>query len=107
MECRESDRSVRELLGKLDHSSTHQATCAERAMLALLHGGCSVPVGGWGRIEAGQLVLDGLVASLDGSQILKATARGDLRAAEQVGHQVAEKLLTQGAAEIITAARDA
>lgn len=106
LECREDDQTVLELLGQLDHHETHQATDAERAMLALLHGGCSVPVGGWGRIENGKLALDGLVANLDGTQVLKATATGDLAAAEQIGQQVAEQLLNQGAAEIIAAARD-
>ena len=105
IECREDDPTARKLLSHLDHHETHQATAAERSMLALLHGGCSVPVGGWGRIENGQLALNGLVASLDGTQILKATASGELDDAEQIGQQVAEQLLAQGAAEVIAAAR--
>ena len=106
IECREDDQVALEFLGQLDHHETHQATAAERAMLALLHGGCSVPVGGWGRIENGQLALDGLVGNLDGTQILKANATGDLAEAEQIGQQVAEQLLAQGAAEIIAATRN-
>ncbi len=105
IECREGDPTVRALLGQLDHRQTHQATTAERTMLALLHGGCSVPVGGWGRVETGQLVLNGLVANLAGTQVLKATASGDLAEAEKIGQQVAEQLLAQGAAEIIAASR--
>ena len=105
IECREDDSIALKLLGQLNHHATHQATAAERAMLALLHGGCSVPVGGWGRIENGQLVLDGLVANLDGTQVLKATATGEVAEAEQIGRQVAEQLLAQGAAEIIAEAR--
>ncbi len=92
IECREDDSIALKLLGQLNHHATHQATAAERAMLALLHGGCSVPVGGWGRIENGQLVLDGLVANLDGTQVLKATATGEVAEAEQIGRQVAEQL---------------
>ena len=107
IECRADDSIAQELLGQLDHHETHQATAAERVMLALLHGGCSVPVGGWGRIENGQLVLDGLVGNLDGTQILKANGTGELAESEQIGQQVAEQLLAQGAAEIIAAARDA
>ncbi len=107
IECREDDQEVLELLNHLDHPETHQATAAERSMLALLHGGCSVPVGGWGRIENEKLALDGLVANLDGTQVLKATASGALADAEQIGQQVAEQLLALGAAEIIAAARDA
>ncbi len=105
IECRESDPTVRRLLAQLDDPNTRAATTAERSMLALLHGGCSVPVGGWGRIENGQLALDGLVANLDGTQVLKASATGKLAEAEPIGRQVAEQLLAQGAAEVITAAR--
>ncbi len=105
IECRADDQVALKFLGQLDHHETHQATAAERSMLALLHGGCSVPVGGWGRIENGQLALDGLVANLDGTEILKANASGELADAEQIGQQVAEQLLAQGAAEVIAAAR--
>jgi len=105
IECRGGDQTALELAGQLDHYESRQATAAERAMLALLHGGCSAPVGAWGRVEVGDLVLDGLVANLDGTQVLKATAVGDLSAAQQIGQQVAEQLLAQGAAEIVAAAR--
>ncbi len=107
LECRADDQTTLELLSHLDHHKSHQATTAERAMLALLHGGCSVPVGGWGRIEKEKLALDGLVGNLDGTEILKANATGKLAEAEQIGQQVAEQLLAQGAAEIIAAARNA
>ena len=58
-----------------------------------------------GRTVGGQLLLDGLVANLAGTQVLQATASGDHSAAKQIGHDVAEQLLAQGAAEIIAAAR--
>jgi len=105
IECRADDSVVLELLALLNHHETHLATTAERVMLALLHGGCSVPVGGWGRIENKKLILDGLVANLEGTQVLKATASGELAAAERIGRQVAEQLLAQGAAEVIAASR--
>ena len=105
IECREEDPAVLELVRRIGHHESHQAVTAERAMLALLHGGCSVPVGGWGRVEEGHLVLEGLVANLAGTQVLKATASGDLAAAKEIGQQVAAQLLAQGAAAIIAAAR--
>ena len=107
IECRADDQAVLELLAQLDHHQSHQATVAERTMLALLHGGCSAPVGAWGRMESGQLVLDGLVASLDGKQMLRASARGDSSGAEQLGQHVAEGLIAQGAASIIASVRGA
>ncbi len=105
IECRANDAEVCELLARMNHAETRAAVDAERSMLALLHGGCSVPVGAWGRTENGRLVLDGLVGNLDGTQILRATASGDPSAAIEVGQRVAEQLLDQGAAETIAAAR--
>jgi len=105
IECREDDTPTRELLAQLEDTDARVAVEAERAMLAMLHGGCSVPVGAWGRVEAGRLVLDGLVANLDGTKVLRATDRGDLTAATEVGHLVAKQLLAQGAAEIIEKSR--
>ncbi|MCH2114442.1 MAG: hydroxymethylbilane synthase [Pirellulales bacterium] len=105
IECRDQDATVRESLAQLDDDSSRQTTASERAMLARLHGGCSAPVGAWGRLECGRLVLDGLVANPAGTQVLRASATGSLAAAISVGQEVAEQLLSQGAAEIIGATR--
>ena len=105
IECRESDQVVLELLSEINDAATHCSTIAERSMLALLHGGCSAPVGAWGRVEHGQLVLDGLVANLQGTQVLRASANGEMASAEQIGRHVAEQLLEQGAAAIVQEAR--
>ena len=106
IECRANDRSTFEMLARLEHTETRSATDAERAMLARLHAGCSAPVGAWGRIEQGELVLDGLVASLDGQQVLKASASGPPETASALGDQVAAELLAQGAEAIIQTARN-
>lgn len=106
LECREDDTATRELLTKLDDANSHRAVEAERAMLAKLHGGCSAPVGSWGRIEGGQLVLDGLVASVQGDTVLRATAAGSIADATAIGYEVAEQLLAQGGAQLVAEARD-
>ncbi len=107
LECRAADSASGVLLAELDHLPSHQAVTAERSMLALLHAGCSAPVGAWGRIEGAELVLDGLVANLEGTQVLRASARGETASGDQLGQRVAEDLLEQGAAAIVEAARDA
>lgn len=107
LECRANDLVTRQLLAELDDVASHQSVTAERSMLAMLHAGCSAPVGAWGRLEGEELVLDGLVASLDGTQVLRASARGLATNADMLGREVAEQLLRQGAAEIIAAARSA
>lgn len=105
LECRADDAATRALAGQLDHRATRQAVEAERTLLAELQAGCSAPVGSWGRMESGQLVLDGLVANLAGTRVLRATAHGEASAFAAVGRAVAADLLDQGAGELVAAAK--
>lgn len=106
LECRADDQALIAALAELDDRITHQATLAERSMLAELDGGCSAPVAAWGRLEEDQLRLEGLVASLDGVDVLRASTIGKLDDAEEIGRIAAEQLLDLGAARIIDAARE-
>jgi hydroxymethylbilane synthase len=92
-------------LAALDHPPTHHAVLAERAMLAALHGGCLTPIAAWGRVENGRLVLTGRVLSPDGRRKIEAVGDAELQDSVDLGRRVAEKLLQQGAAELIKLAR--
>ncbi|MGD9649116.1 MAG: hydroxymethylbilane synthase, partial [Pirellulales bacterium] len=106
IEARVDAASTRELLTGLNHSPTRAAITAERALLAALRGGCSAPVGAWARIEsAGQLKLEAVVLSLDGSRKLSAQGTASTVDAAELGQSVAADLDRQGAAELIAASR--
>ena len=107
--CAEHDASTRRLLReRLHHAPTSDAVMAERAFLRRLEGGCQVPIGAWGRQDGGsQLLLDGCVASLDGTLLIRDTRRGSATEPETLGTALAEALLDQGATEILDAARRA
>ncbi|RIK75593.1 MAG: hydroxymethylbilane synthase [Planctomycetota bacterium] len=114
LECRGDDQATRDLVSRLDDGATRLSVAAERAVLAALHGGCSAPIAAWGRIEKARLCLTGLVADVDGRQVLRAEAHADvtvenisaaMTAAVELGRQVADALLAQGAAALIQAAR--
>jgi hydroxymethylbilane synthase len=103
IECREDDLEVRELLGLIDDSVAHRAVMAERAFLAALGSGCSLPVGALGRPsgfgggspETGdELGLEGMVASRDGRIVLRRTARGTDPV--ELGRGLAGELLEHG-----------
>ncbi|MGW2919548.1 hydroxymethylbilane synthase [Streptomyces angustmyceticus] len=79
---------------------------AERALLAELHGGCSVPVGAWGRLGPdGLLHLSAAVTSLDGAVQITAAGSGPADDPDKLGASVAAELLTQGALEILKTIR--
>jgi hydroxymethylbilane synthase len=88
-------------LRPLHDEETARCTRAERVLLAVLEGGCSVPVGALAVASAATLTLRGIVASPDGSRALEADAAGD--DPEALGRDVAAQLLAQGAEEILNA----
>lgn len=96
----EKRKQIRTLL---NHADTETCLLAERAFLRRLQGGCSVPVFGLAALEKDTVTMKGGVVSLDGSQILKQTQSGPASSPESIGIQLAETLLSQGAAEILAA----
>jgi hydroxymethylbilane synthase len=101
IECREGDTDILNLIKALEHTPTAQRCHAERAFLRELEGGCQVPIGVNTEIEADQLILTGMVASLDGQRLIKDTVTGAVTEAEQLGIQLANQLRQQGAKEIL------
>jgi len=103
IECRQGDEAIHQLLAPLACKDTTIRLTAERAMNHRLEGGCQVPIGGFATLENEMVHLKGLVASLDGSQVLRVSASDKVENAEQLGIQVAEELLEKGADKILDA----
>jgi len=102
VECRADDAEARALVAGLDDESSRLATLAERSFLAALGGGCRLPAGALGRIEAGRLVLRGLVASPDGRQVVRDQVQAaDFGRAEALGGELARQLLHAGGQDIL------
>jgi hydroxymethylbilane synthase len=106
IELRSGDTATAELIAPLHHQLTACCVSAERAMNLHLHGGCQVPIASYAHFpdpQSEEIFLRGLVGRPDGSEVLHAqgTARSD--AAAQLGRDVAEQLLQQGAAAILQA----
>lgn len=106
LETRADDETTHTALAPLDHAETHTAVLAERAMLAALHGGCLAPVAAWGRFEDGQLVLTGRVLSVDGTQCIETSETAANLDGIALGETVAQRLLDQGAEELIASSRN-
>jgi hydroxymethylbilane synthase len=104
IEWRCADEDVLALLHALHHEPTAQRVTAERAMNQRLQGGCQVPIACYAEHTGdGRLRLRGLVGKPDGSLILRAEAQAAADEARELGIQVAEQLLQQGAADILAA----
>ncbi len=101
IEARAGDAATMQALAPLEDAETRSAVTAERAALAGLGGGCQVPIGAWGRIENGKLLLDVAVLSPDGTQRMNDKDLGSPEEAEAIGMRVAQKLRKGGAAALL------
>jgi hydroxymethylbilane synthase len=106
VEARAGERPLLELLATLDHTETRMQAEAERAFLARLGAGCHTPVAGLARLDAGALVLHGLVASVDGATVLEGMVSGAPASGRALGDKLAEELLARGAGALLDARGD-
>lgn len=110
IECREGDQDTLDLLRVLDHRDTTVCVNAERAVNTRLNGGCQVPIAclaelirqGSGGESGEDILIRGLVGEVDGSRILRSEKVGPATEGVRLGEAVAEDLLAQGAAQILS-----
>ena len=101
IECRRGDLAVERLIAPLHDTPTALCVAAERAMNARLGGSCTVPVAGHALLDGQNLHLRGLVATIDGEELLRQTASGAASEAERIGNELGQALLTAGADRIL------
>lgn len=101
IECREADKDIYQLVSVLNDDASSICVMAERAMSKRLGSGCQVPVAGYAVLQNDQLTLRGMVGKPDGSLLLSVVKTAAKNSAEQLGIQVADSLLEQGAAAIL------
>jgi hydroxymethylbilane synthase len=90
---RESDEQMRALLAAIEDPEARACATAERAMLAVLDGSCSTPIGAYARITPdGALHLTGLLASTDGGYLTKRRLCGPVSDAARIGAALGAEL---------------
>jgi hydroxymethylbilane synthase len=106
LECRNWP-DLHMLIAPLKNNVAHFTTSAERTFLRRFGVGCTLPIAAYAALESNKLQLIGLIISLDGQRkvhvqgSIECTSENPLEDAEQLGTQLAEQALSQGAAEII------
>ena len=101
IETRAGDEATIAAVSKLDHKFTRLACTTERAFLRSLGGGCQLPIAAYAVVREKRIRLDGLVAEPQGQQIIRDRISGGLDEAEQLGAELGERLLKQGASELL------
>jgi hydroxymethylbilane synthase len=103
IEGRREDTFVRDVLNRLEHAPTRIMVMAERALLHRLQGGCQVPIAAHATLMGSEIVLEGLVASVDGKEVIRDRVKGTVDDPFSVGVQLAERLLARGGERILQA----
>lgn len=102
IETRLDNQEVAQSVAPLNHLPTRQSVTAERAFLGTLAGGCRLPIAALATVDNGTLSLEGMVADIDGRNVLCSRDTGPATSAEEVGTRLARKLLDMGAAQFMT-----
>jgi hydroxymethylbilane synthase len=100
IETRDDSGEARRLIEKLDHPPSRIAVTAERALLRTLGGGCQVPIGGYATVSGRIVHLRAIVATPDGSRIIRGEKSGEDAGA--VGLALGCELLANGAEKILS-----
>ena len=101
IEARKNDVENHILLADMDDEDTHYALDAERALVSQLEGGCNVPIGAFATLDADQITLTGLVASLDGKTLYKKEMTDIKTNAVAMGREMGDELIGMGADRIM------
>ncbi|MBQ9365574.1 MAG: hydroxymethylbilane synthase [Schwartzia sp.] len=108
IETRENDIEVRDMLGFLENEEMEKCALAERSFLAVVEGGCQVPVGVYATpvisstaTNGKALSVEAVIASLDGGTMYRDKITGSMSDAKTLGETLANKLLDAGGINIL------
>jgi hydroxymethylbilane synthase len=102
IEVREDDVKILDLVRRINHIETELATRSERALLRRLEGGCQVPIGAFAIVNDGKIKISAMISNFDGTFFVRDSIEGFVsNDVEEIGFELAEKLLEQGGARIL------
>lgn len=93
IETRIEDNNLNEILNQITDEATFVAVSAERTFARYIGGGCKFPIGSYAKYNGEQLILYGMLGSLDGTKIIKDFIKGDSLDAEKLGEKLAIRML--------------
>jgi hydroxymethylbilane synthase len=106
VETRADDAATNRLVARLDDPKVRAAVVAERAFLDELGAGCLAPAGALARVSDGSLSIEAMVAMTDGSALRRERHVGATARAEQLGREVAARVIADGGEAILIASRE-
>jgi len=106
LEILASRKDVLVALKALDDPASHAAVIAERAWLAELGDDLDPPVGALANVVEKRLVMEAVVLSPDGLEVVRDEVEGPIASAEALGAKLAARMMANGAEDVLAALRD-
>jgi hydroxymethylbilane synthase len=101
LQARKTDTELIEYCARLNSATTAAEVTAERSYLRALGGGCRLPIAAYGLFEGKRLALEGLVASPDGTSVIRDKVWGEPEEAEDMGRRLADLILDRGGRKLL------
>jgi len=101
IETRINDKVTASLISVLEDADSRIVVMGERAFSNRLEGGCQVPIAAYGTINDHCFSLCGLVADVNGKELIRESLDGPEESSEDIGIELAERLLSKGAKRIL------
>ena len=106
VQIRADNSELVELLHQLDDEPTRIAVEAERAVLAAMQGGCSIPLGVYAHILDDTITIDAMIADINGERLIRRSAAYPVNQNSANAKKLAEELLDAGGREILNQTRN-
>lgn len=114
LQTRTDDEATRDAVAKISDDVSLRELTAERTVVALLEATCATPIGVHAQIAPiaekapgrERMVIDAFVGLPNGSEWLRDRMEGNAGNPEAVGRQLAERLISAGARDILDRAED-
>lgn len=101
LQIRAEDTQISDTISVLNDKDSSAAVTAERSLLRRLEGGCQIPIGAISIVEDGELSIESQITNLNGVGAVRDKLSGHRDDAEELGIELAEKLLQNGGKEIL------
>ena len=101
VQIRSDDRELAELVSQLDDIRSRITARTERQILSAMHGGCSIPLGVYSRIEYDNIKVDAMICDVEGKKYITRTFNCPVTQAKACAEKLAEELLAAGGQEIL------
>lgn len=101
VQSRADDTQLLEMLSRLDDKPTRTAVEAERQVLAIMQGGCSIPLGVYAQISGDTITIDAMISDLEGKRYIERSQSDHTDNATVCAESLARQLLDAGGQEIL------